>query len=131
MALKEVCVAARDFGPGRAQAGDIIAIREPMAGIGKKEGVDFLWLLMDEEDLPQYEFSKLDPERPCLPLEELKAQCPELDLEKCKCPNTFYQPFFDTCPKTFKHRDLRERPVRVKYRERKNENGKQPPQRGK
>jgi len=132
VALKEIAIAVRDFGPGRAAEGEVIVIREPKAGIGKKEGVDFLWLLMDEEDLPAVLPSKIDG-RPVISLAELKAANPELDLDKCKCPETWYQPFFDTCPMTCKHRDRRERPQKVKLHTNVKVamNGKQQTQRGK
>lgn len=123
MALKEVCIAAHDFGPGRAKEGDIIAVRDPIGGIGKKEGNSFLWVLMDEEDLPQELPCKTSDCRACVSLDELKATDPEIDLDKVRDPQQFYQPCFDTCPKTFKHRDLRERPRRVQVRERNVKNG--------
>lgn len=112
MALKEVAIAVRDFGPGRAAEGELVVVRDPLPGIGKKEGVDFLWFLMREEDLPEATPSKVDG-RPVISLAELKALNPELDLEKCQCTETWYQPFRDTCPMTHKHRDLRERPQKV------------------
>lgn len=112
MALKEVCIAAHDSKSGNTLEGDIICIRDPKGGIGKKEGVDFLWLLMDEADIPEGSTIKLDPDRLGIELDDLKAACPDLDLEKCRCPQTWYQPFFDTDPKTGKHRDLRERPIK-------------------
>ena len=49
---KEVVVAAFTFGPGRAQEGDIIAIRDPLGYIGNKEQAAFLWLIMDSDNLP-------------------------------------------------------------------------------
>lgn len=113
MALKEVCIAVYQENPNQAVPGEIIAIREPKGGIGKKEGNRYLWFLMDEEDLPEVLPSKLDG-RPVIDLNELKALNPELDLDKCGCPDTFYQPLFDTCPVTFMHRDRRERPQKVK-----------------
>lgn len=115
MALVEVCIAAHDSQSGNTLEGDILCIRKPSGGIGKKEGKDFLWLLMDEADLPEGSILKSDPQRLGIDLEELAASRPdlELDLAKCRCPNTWYQPFFDTCPKTCKHRDLRERPCKV------------------
>ena len=132
MALKEVAIAVRDFGPGRAAEGEVIVVRKPLSGIGNREGVNYLWFLMDEEDLPEALPSKVDG-RPVISLDELKAANPELDLDKCRCTETWYQPFFDTCPMTCKHRDLRERPQKVKLHPniKVAMNGKLPNQRGK
>lgn len=107
MALREVCIAARDFGPGRAQAGDLIAIREPLGGIGAKEGHDFIWLLVDESELPDP--SELRGEatknRYRLPLQALVAQAQEaIDLARVQDPDDHYQPFLDTDPATGMHR---------------------------
>lgn len=52
MALMEVCIAARTFGPNRAQEGDIIVIREPRGEVGTKEQADFIWFTVDSSLLP-------------------------------------------------------------------------------
>ena len=52
MALKEVCIAARTFGEGRAQEGDIICIRDPLGYVGTKEQADFIWFMVDSSLLP-------------------------------------------------------------------------------
>lgn len=52
MALKEVCIAARDSDSGNTREGDIIVVREPLGYVGKREQHDFIWLLMDDADLP-------------------------------------------------------------------------------
>lgn len=141
MALVEVCVAATTVGRF-AQPGDIICIRKPLGAIGMKEGKNFIWLLMDEADIPQGALDKTDPMRMGIDLEELAEVNPGFELAKCQCPETWYQPFFDTCPRTGKHRDLRERPCQVKVesrlaravrkaeRAKEKMHGKQPDQRG-
>lgn len=53
----EICVAAYNFGPGRAQEGDIIVARLPTGIIGAKEGRDFLWMTI-ETDLSKEELEE-------------------------------------------------------------------------
>ena len=47
MPIYEIAIAAYDFGPGRAEEGDIIEAREPKGFFGAKEDKGFLWLLLD------------------------------------------------------------------------------------
>ena len=145
MALKEVCVAAVDYPSGRTLAGDIVYIREPRFGVGMKTGQHALVFLMDEKDIPEGPIDKNDPMRLGILLEDLVGARIDVDFEmdKCACPNTFYQPFYDCCPKTGKANDRRERPIKVKIESRlargvrkierqkqEHEHGKQPAQRG-
>jgi len=101
MALKEVCIAARDFGPGRAQEGDIIAVRAPLNVIGTKEGNDFLWLLIDDSQLPSASLrGESIKYRYNLPLAAVAAAHPTIDLERVRNPNDRYQPLRDNDPIT-------------------------------
>lgn len=101
MALKEVCIAARTFGPGRAQEGDIICIREPLNVIGSKEGNDFLWLLIDDSQLPSGELRGSGAKfRYNLPLAEILAKHPTIDLNRVRDSGVWYQPLRDYDPVT-------------------------------
>lgn len=106
MAVKEVCLAARDFGPGRAQAGDIIDIRTPKGSIGVKEGKDFIWLLIEERELPSRAELRAEAGtekfkfRFCLPPAQLKILLPRLDLGRLADPDDWYQPCLDCDPQT-------------------------------
>jgi len=99
--LKEVCIAARDFGPGRAQEGDIICIRNPRGEVGRKEGKDYLWLIIDESELPSQDKVRKDaPRRAQLKLDDIKAKHASLDLARVRDPNDEYQPFVNPHPTT-------------------------------
>ena len=94
MALREVAIAARDFGPGRAKAGDIITVREPLGHIGAKEKADYLWLLIDESELPPaHLIDKTQDEVPNIPLAALVAAVPSINLENVQDSGAEYQPF--------------------------------------
>ena len=60
MPILEIAVAARDFGPGQAQEGDVIGVRFPKGVIGAQEGKDFLWLTVDV-NLTREAISKREP----------------------------------------------------------------------
>jgi hypothetical protein len=93
MAIKEVCIAARPSASGNTLEGDIILIRNPVGEIGKKERADYLWLLIDERDLPTVEETRKDgTTRARVDLDELKAKHPSLDLEMVRSEQE-YQPF--------------------------------------
>lgn len=96
MALMEVCIAAHDFGPGRAREGDIIVIRKPRGEVGKKEQQGFLWLMIDESELPAVPHAKTSGKRHCISLDDIKAKYPNVDLEKIRNPQIPYQPFLNT-----------------------------------
>lgn len=100
MAIVEVCIAAHDFGPGRAQEGDIIAIREPQLHIGLKEGRDFLWFLADDSELPDPALLEGDApglkKRFNIPLARLQAKFGQFNLSRARNPDDWYQPFRGT-----------------------------------
>lgn len=104
MALKEVCIVARN--KGRAQAGDIIDIRDPIGGIGLKEGKDYLWILLDESVIPKLSELRdsLQRYRFQVPLAAIKNRFPQVDLARLDDPNDWYQPFLDSNPVTGMHR---------------------------
>lgn len=92
MALKEVCIAARTFGEGRAQEGDIIVIREPLGHVGTQEQNDFIWLLVDESELP-------DPTTLRSSVvgrkfaHRIDLNSLDIDVAKARDPQQKYQPF--------------------------------------
>lgn len=99
MALKEVCIAAQDSASGLTREGDIIVIREPRGEIGQKERRQFLWFLMDENDLPDVDSIRKDgPTRGNIALADLLLQVPTLDLARVRNPLTDYQPFVEPDP---------------------------------
>jgi NADPH-dependent ferric siderophore reductase len=108
VALKEVCIASRTFGPGRAQEGDVIGIRDPKPSIGTKEGTHFLWLLIDESRLPTGDLVQIEPGQPKyrynISLGDLKMRNPQIDLARLRDPDDWYQPFRDTDRQTGLHR---------------------------
>lgn len=116
MALKEVAIAAVDSQSGNTKAGDIVVIRNPRGEMGKKEQEAFLWLLIDESELPsQSEISKvaLDPEtgepivvngqpvlntqRAWFDIDELAAKA-NINAGEIRNPNRKYQPFTNPHP---------------------------------
>lgn len=109
MALKEVCFAAFNFGPGRAQAGDVIEIRKPQGGIGRKEGHQYVWLLLDESEIPTPTTRDPESQDPVIKhplqisIDELKTKMPALDLTRLADPRDFYQPFLGTDPESGAH----------------------------
>ena len=99
MAMKEVCISARDRGIGRAQAGDVIVVRNPKGGIGRQEGRNYLWLLIDESELANIVTINNGPAfkyRNNIPLAALKTLYPDLDLTRVADNRDWYQPFRDT-----------------------------------
>lgn len=110
MPVWEVCVAARDFGPGRAQEGDVIAARVPTGAIGTKEGKDFFWLTIDT-DLSREELmepgSGSGPGGKRKHKLDLVAFTAEEGLDKARIndPNDEYQPCLglEHQPGKFKH----------------------------
>lgn len=108
--VREVALAIQDRQPlasghERMQTGDIIAIRKPSRGVGKKEASQYLWLriqgpdtneldklkgMLDEtgtEDDPGIEFDK---RRYCIPLNRLPGF---VDTARVQDPTDIYQPF--------------------------------------
>jgi len=100
MALKEVCIAARPSQSGNTLEGDIIVIRDPRGEIGTKERGNFLWLLIDESELPPCEdCAKDNPERANISLDSIKGKHPSLDLDMVRSDQE-YQPFVNPHPVT-------------------------------
>lgn len=93
MPVYEVAVAARDFGPGRAQEGDIIAVRTPIGRVGKKEQNDFIWFLMESELTPAELMAEGEgtKRKYAVNLADIDEN---IDLEKARDPQQTYQPFF-------------------------------------
>lgn len=95
MALKEVAIAARPNQSGSCEPGDIIVIREPVGYIGRKEGASYLWLLIDDSELPSPEETRKDGmTRAHIDLDDLKAAHPSLDLDRVRSDQD-YQPFIN------------------------------------
>lgn len=113
--IKEVCIAVRTSKSGRTQPGDILVVREPLGGIGLGEGKDFLWLLIEESQLPtppirsDVALNLPHKHRYQVPLAALKVMIPDLDLARLADKDDFYQPCLDTDPVTGVHR--RQHPV--------------------
>lgn len=107
MALVEICIAARTFRPGGTQEGDIIVMREPLPEIGAREGKVFLWMLMEDDNLPPKalleQAAKAGKFRFNISLHSLKVQFPELDLARVRDPNDWYQPLLGTNPNNGRH----------------------------
>lgn len=117
--VKEIAIFLRGKsvldGKERCQVGDIIEVRYPSIGIGKKEAKEYLWLRV--EGLEELEFDRLkdplgepfsksgdykrrdgsvkyDKRRFSIPLHILKRHLPNLNIDKALDLNTIYQPFF-------------------------------------
>ena len=91
MAILEIGVAARDFGEGRAQEGDIIFARKPLGHIGKKEAKNLIVFLMDTDKTPS-ELTALGVDgkrRYNISLDEID---PFMDKAKARNKNVEYQP---------------------------------------
>lgn len=100
MAVKEVCLAARTFHPKGAQAGDVMVVREPLGYIGGAEGKDFIWLLMEEANLPTRELLeepfRWGKFRFHIHLPSLVSQYPDLSLRSVADKRAWYQPLLGT-----------------------------------
>jgi hypothetical protein len=102
MAVYEMFIAAHNFGPGRAQEGDIIAVREPIGFIGNKEQADFL-LLVVETEIPAEDLMETGSRRKrerFLPLQALASKGLQLNLDRVRDPQDKYQPGIDPDPVT-------------------------------
>jgi len=107
MAAKEICIAARDFGPGRAQEGDIIWIGEPRDGIGLREGYDFIWLIVDDSILPEPNDLKgaSSKFKYNIALSAVRtSRLATFDEGRARDRRDYYQPFRNTDPVTGLHR---------------------------
>lgn len=97
-------------GHERKLTGDIVGIRPPDVGVGRKEMKRFLWLRV--EGLEELEFQGLagplafsktevyDKCRYCVPLKRLKEVDPDFDIEKALDPDLTYQPYLLTDEET-------------------------------
>jgi len=116
MAIKEVAIAARDFGPGRAQEGDIVVVREPVGEIGRAERKDFLWFTIDDLLLPDAQSlqqvdtdesgNQVNKRRYRIALDDLRTLEPSVDLSRVRDTDDDYQPLVDPDPTTGRFRSL-------------------------
>ena len=91
-----------ESGHERSLVGDIIGIRNPNIGVGRKEVENYMWLRI--EGLEKMEFYRLtdsiitsagkyDKRRYCIPLEKIKEISPEFDIDLALEEDKIYQPF--------------------------------------
>jgi len=91
-------------GHERVLEGDIVSVRKPDEGVGRKEVEEFLWMRV--EGLEESEFSRLtdyiqdstseiiyDKRRYCIPLEKLEEIDPDFDIDLATYDDRIYQPF--------------------------------------
>jgi len=102
IALSLVSYTPLESGHERVIEGDIVAVRNPGTGVGRKEVEEFLWLRI--EGLEDSEFDRLtqtvettagefDKRRFCIPLEKLEELDPEFDIDLALEDDRIYQPF--------------------------------------
>ena len=106
--VMEIAISLVDYneletGHERALMGDIIDVRKPDTGVGRKEVEEYLWLRV--EGLEESEFYKLtesvvtsagieyDKRRYTIPLEKLEELDPEFDINLALDDDRIYQPF--------------------------------------
>lgn len=107
--VKEIAISLFSYAPlssghERVIEGDIVAVRDPDIGVGRKEVEEFLWLRV--EGLEESEFDRLtdyvqdstsdivyDKRRYCIPLERLIEADPEFDINLATDDDRIYQPF--------------------------------------
>ena len=104
MAVYEVAIASHDFGPGRAQEGDIIEARKPLGYVGQEEQSSLLWLILETDEEP--EALKLKDRRSRgeeaenLPLEQLNSNGFSFSLDRVRDKTDKYQPGLGVHPVT-------------------------------
>jgi hypothetical protein len=103
IAISLVSYVPLESGHERVIEGDIVAVRKPNTGSGRKEAMIFLWLRV--EGLEEAEFDKLtdsisssagemyDKRRYCIPLEKLIEIHPDFDVDLANDNGVLYQPF--------------------------------------
>ena len=103
IAINLVNYASLDSGHERSLMGDIVAVRKPNTGVGRKEVENYLWMRV--EGLEEHEFSRLtdavitsageryDKHRYSIPLEKLIEADPEFDIDLAQDDDRIYQPF--------------------------------------
>jgi len=103
IAISLVNYSPLESGHERSLVGDIIGIRKPNIGVGRKEVENYMWLRI--EGLEEMEFSRLtdsiitsageryDKRRYCIPLEKIKEIDPEFDIDLALEEDRIYQPF--------------------------------------
>ncbi len=110
IAISLISYDSLDSGHERIIEGDIVAVRKPNVGAGRKEVRNFLWLRV--EGLEESEFSKLtdgistsagkfDKRRYCIPLEKLVEINPDFDVELALTEGLMYQPFLNCDDETY------------------------------
>ncbi len=107
--VMEIAIALVSYAPlasghERIIEGDIVAVRKPDYGVGRKEIEEYMWLRV--EGLEESEFSRLtdyisdstsgivyDKRRYSIPLEKLEELDPEFDIHLAQDDDRIYQPF--------------------------------------
>ena len=92
----------------RKKVGDIIAVREPGVGIGRKETHEYLWLTVRGKWSDIHALTKpwaengvkYEKRRFCIPLDRLKEVYPDFDKNRALDLSDFYQPFNPTDKET-------------------------------
>lgn len=105
MPLYEVCVAARDFGTGRASKGDVILVRDPISQIGQREKADFIWIPMDLTEA-EAEAIQRAPKR-AFRFSRLRDLLDDFDDARSEDPTDEYQPFYNINRRTGRARRRR------------------------
>ena len=101
--VMEIAISLVDYAPlssghERALVGDIVAVRKPSDGIGRKEANIFMWLRVEglEENemfMLTNEVDGYDKRRYCIPLEKIKELKSDFNEQLALDSNTIYQPF--------------------------------------
>ena len=104
IAISLVSYASLPSGHERVIEGDIVAVRYPDTGVGRKEIEEFMWMRV--EGLEESEFSKLtdyvidstsqivyDKRRYSIPLEKIYEIDPDFDIDLALKEDRIYQPF--------------------------------------
>jgi len=106
--VKEIAISLISYAPlqsghERIIEGDIVAVRDPNIGVGRKEVEEFLWLRV--EGLESSEFDRLtdniqsstgenyDKRRYTIPLEKFEELDTEFDINLALDDDRIYQPF--------------------------------------
>lgn len=91
-------ISRKPFANERVLEGDIVEVRRPQLGIGRREASEFLWLRLtgpEVDELAGFKRSLVeadttfDKRRFCIPFDRL----PPVDLARVRDPNDAYQPF--------------------------------------
>jgi hypothetical protein len=97
MAVKEIAIRLPNNPDGRVTEGDVVANRIPDIGIGRKEGHEFLWLMIDDSlvgDLGAlYAEGQPYKFRYAIGLNSLRTRKADLDIGLLRDRRTYYQPY--------------------------------------